>query len=229
MRPCHLIAAAAIALGIPNAASATTLLDPEGDLLSTFTGPANGDLDIRSVSATFNGSDFTLSSTLDSAVGTTVGSLFVWGVDRGTGTARLTFGNPSLGSGILFDSVVVMFPDWTLRVVTFPAAGPPTITVIPSGVTVAGNALSATVPLSLLFSTGFDPADYTFNLWSRARANPAQDGTNVEIADFAPDSSSFKANVVPEPATWLSMLLGFGLLGGALRFQRSARVRVLPA
>lgn len=225
MRIGHLVASACLLAGSATAASATTVLDAQGDYLASFTGPLNGDLDIRSASATFDGTSFILRSTQDAAVGTTLGSLFVWGVDRGTGTARLTLGTPSVGAGVLFDSVVVMLPDGTLRVATFPAAGPPTITVIPAGATVAGNSISATVPLALLFSTGFSPADYAFSLWSRARANPAVDGTNVEIADFAPNGSGFRANVVPEPATWLSMLLGFALLGSSLRHRRNQAKR----
>lgn len=229
MRMINLLATASLFLAPATAASATTVMDPEGDFIGTYTDPENGDLDILSASATFNGTSFTLSSTQDDTIGTTAGSLFVWGINRGTGTARLTFGTPSVGAGVLFDSVVVMLPDGTLRVVTIPPAGPPTITVIPAGVTISGNMLSATVPLSLLFSSGFAPEDYTFSLWSRARVNPAVDGTNAEIADFAPDQGSFMANVVPEPSTWLSMILGFGLLGGALRWRRRRRNGTIPA
>jgi hypothetical protein len=32
---------------------------------------------------------------------------------------------------------------------------------------------------------------------------------------------------VPEPATWLSMIVGFGLLGAAMRFRRSRSVKPL--
>ena len=34
------------------------------------------------------------------------------------------------------------------------------------------------------------------------------------------------AGAVPEPGTWLMMLLGFGFVGGALRFSRSNRTKV---
>lgn len=199
-----------------SSASATTIVDPVGDFLPTFTGSQNGDVDIRSTTVTFDGTNFDLSATVNGTLGTTEGSLFVWGVNRGSGTARLTFGSPSLGSNVLFDAVVVMFPDGLLRVVTFVGAIP-TITPFPAGVTVAGDTLSASVPVALLFSTGYTPDQYTFALWSRDRANPLADGGNNEIADFAPNSGTFRA--VPEPSTWLMMLLGFGLAGGAMRFR----------
>ncbi|QNP44433.1 PEP-CTERM sorting domain-containing protein [Sphingomonas daechungensis] len=118
-----------------------------------------------------------------------------------------------------------MFPDGTLRIVTIPPAGAPTFNVIAGGTTIAGNSLSATVPLSLLDSMGLAPEDYMFNLWSRTRVNPLADGTNAEIADFL--SSSTQARAVPEPATWLMMLLGFGLTGTA--FRRSRRASLLKA
>jgi hypothetical protein len=81
--------------------------------------------------------------------------------------------------------------------------------------TIVGGTLSASVPLSLLFSTGFAPEDYTFGFWSRMRADPTVDGTNNEIADFLQGSGALNARAVPEPATWLTMLLGFGLVAAS--------------
>jgi hypothetical protein len=60
-------------------------------------------------------------------------------------------------------------------------------------------------------------------LWSRRRVNPAMDGFASEIADFAPDASSLTASV-PEPSTWLTLIVGFGLVGAAMR--RRARAVV---
>lgn len=212
-------------LACAGGASATTV-DPAGDFLSTYTGPLNGDLDLLDGGVTFDGTSFNFSSTVNGPVGSTVGSLYVWGIDRGAGSARLALGTPSVGSAVLFDSVVVMFPDGTLRVVTFPVGGPPVFNILLGGTVVSGNLLSANVPLSLLPTTGFAPADYAFTLWSRDRVDPAMDGTNAEIADFLPNVSSLRANVVPEPATWLSMLLGFGLIGHAMRRRRVAQKAV---
>jgi hypothetical protein len=50
--------------------------------------------------------------------------------------------------------------------------------------------------------------------------NPLADGNNAEIADFAPNASSFRATAVPEPSTWAMMIMGFGMVGGAMRSNR---------
>lgn len=226
MRLIFMVTSALALLASATAASAT-VVDPADDFLSTYTGPLNGDVDILSGDVAFDGTSYFLTSTLNGSIGSTTGSIFVWGVNRGSGTARLTFGTPSLGADILFDAVIVMFPDGTLRVVTIPLAGAPTVNVIAGGTGVAGDTLSATVSLALLGSTGFAPEDYTFSFWSRTRVNPALDGTNAEIADFLP--GSMEARTVPEPATWLSMLLGFGLIGGVIRRTRRMKPLSIPA
>ena len=216
MRILRNLTAALVSLTMATAAPAT-VTDPLDDFLATYTGPQNGGLDILSGDVAFDGTSYFLTSTQNGAIGTTPGSIFVWGINRGSGLPRLTFGSPSVGTGILFDAVVVMFPDGTLRVVTIPSVGAPTISAFADGTSIVDGTLSASVPLSLLSSMGFAPDDYSFSLWSRTRVNPALDGTNAEIADFLPNSGSIQARVVPEPATWLSMLLGFGIVGGVLR------------
>lgn len=195
--------------------------DPTGDFLSTYTGALNSNLDITSASATYDGTSFRLSATTNGAIGSTTGNLYVFGINRGAGTARLTLGSPSVGSGILFDAVAVLFPDGSGRIAVFPAAGAPTITLLPGAITVNGNVISGVFPASLLPSTGLTTSNYGFSLWSRLRVNPAQDGTNAEIADFAPGGSTFLAAAIPEPETWLSMLVGFAMTGAALRKRRT--------
>ena len=218
---CKLTAAFA-SLTMATAAPAT-VTDPLDDFLASYTGPQNGDVDILSGDVAFDGTSFLLTSTQNGAIGTTTGSIFVWGINRGSGLPRLTFGSPSVGAGVLFDAVVVMFPDGTLRVVTIPTAGAPTISAFAGGTSIVDGTMSASVPLSLLFSMGFAPEDYTFGLWSRTRVNPAADGTNAEIADFLAGSGSIQARAVPEPATWLTMLLGFGIVGGVIRSAKRSR------
>lgn len=213
-------ATAAVVLLASATTVSATIVDPTDDFLSTYTGPQNGDVDILSADVAFDGTSFFLNAMMDGTIGTTPGTLFVWGINRGSGTPRLTFGSPIVGAGILFDAVVVMFPDGTLRVVTFPLAGAPTISVFQGGTAISGDSLSATVSLALLGSMGFAPEDYVFNFWSRTRVNPALDGTNAEIADFL--ASSQEPRAVPEPATWLTLLLGFGIIGTVMRKARRA-------
>lgn len=40
------------------------------------------------------------------------------------------------------------------------------------------------------------------------------------------DDLSFNAGAVPEPATWAFMIFGFGAIGGAMRRQRKANVKI---
>src|SRR5262249_35978017 len=74
-----------VALGVAGTPlSASVITDPAGDFLTTFTtGPRNGDLDVLSAEVLFDGTNFTFTSTENGPIGTTDGSVFVWGVDRG--------------------------------------------------------------------------------------------------------------------------------------------------
>jgi len=208
------VAASAIAL---QPARATTVVDPAGDFLATYTGPHNGDLDVLSASAVQNGTSVTLTANLNGAIGTTAGSVYVWGVNRGAGTQLLTLGTPSVGAGVSFDAVAVLFPNLTGAVVTFTGGIASAPVLLAAGaVTGSGSTITGVVPFSLLQTTGFAPANYLYNVWTR-------DGlaTNDQIADFAPNASSFIANV-PEPAAWALMILGFGMTGAALRRRKAA-------
>jgi len=216
------LAALGLAVGLTAAfavlqpAHATTVVDASGDFLGTFTGLQNGDLDVHSVTARQDGTDVTLSALLGDAVGTTSTGVYVWGVNRGAGTEGLLAGAPPVGAGVFFDAVVVLLPNATGQVLAFNGANPPTTTALSAGaVTVSGDTISAVVPFSALPSTGFTTANYLYNLWSRDGL-----GANVQIADFAPDASSFAADV-PEPGAWALMILGFAMTGAAMRRRRS--------
>ena len=69
----------------------------------------------------------------------------------------------------------------------------------------------AIVPQNLAGAGSLRSANYLYNVWTR-------DGlaTNDQIADFAPNASSFIANV-PEPAAWALMILGLGGVGATIR------------
>lgn len=200
--------------------------DGTGDWLDTYTGAHDPGLDILTAAVQFDGSGYALTSVEAGPIDLSGHSLFVWGINRGAGSARLQVlgAPPPVGADKLFDALAVLLPGGTARVVTFPTAGPPTITVLPGAVTLDGNSISSIIPLSLLASTGFAPQDYTFTLWSRLRVDPTTDGNNGEIADFAPDSAGFKA-ALPEPASWALTIAGVGLLGGALRRRAAVPAR----
>ena len=222
------LAAMGAALAAATSASAT-VVDPADDLLASYTGPVSGDVDILSGDVAFDGTSFLLSATLASDIDAVPGQLYAWGIDLGAGTPRIDLlRDPDIAPDIAFDAVLVMLPNGVLTVVTIPVAGAPTFTTLTGGTVVDGDTLSANIPLSLLSSTGFAPEDYTFGFWSRIRVDPTVDGTNNEIADFL-GSGSINARVVPEPATWLTMLLGFGVVGTAMRRARKALPIFQPA
>lgn len=206
-----LCAAAALA---PLAARAAVSDDPN-DFLSTYTGPLDGDLDVLSVSALQNGTNVTLTALLNGVPESTAGSAYVWGVNRGAGTQGLFTGATPVGQGVFFDAVVLIQATGA-RVVNI---GGSSFNLAADAVSISGDTLSVTVPLADLPSTGFTTANYLYNLWPRSGLT-----NNAQIADFAPNASSFAAGV-PEPAMWALLTLGFGAAGSLLRRRRQA----LPA
>ena len=159
-----------------------------------------------SATVTYNpGTDlFTLSATMDGAIGSTAGGFYVWGVNRGAGTAG--FANIGI-TGVRFDRVVILRPDGSGAI-----GG---VGALPAGsVTVAGNTITGVVSGSLLPGTGFNnKLDYTWNLWPR---DGAFAGT-AAISDFAPNNANFTATPVPEPGTATLSALG---LAGLLAWRR---------
>lgn len=187
-------------------AAAAPVIDPAGDFLPTFTGPQNGDLDALAIEVVFNGTQFLFSATLNGPVGTTDGAFYVWGIDRGAGQELFQAGTPPIGAGVLFDSVVVLDPDgdsFFFDILGGTGAAP----IAAGAVDVAGNMISAAVPLTLIPSLGLLPPDeYTFNLWPRFGL-----GENDGVADFLPDASNF-AVTIPAPQAAGILGLGFAAL-----------------
>lgn len=200
-------------LGLPLASHALDgITDPQGDFLATFAGSSTShDLDVLAASVFYNPSTdiFTLTATLDGAIGSTATGFYVWGVNRGAGTA----GFANLGiTGVRFDRVIILRPDLTGAI-----GG---VGALPAGsVTVSGNVITGTISGSLLPSTGFtNKLDYTFNLWPRDGAFSG----NAAISDFAPNNANFTATPVPEPASAALLLGGMGLLALLRRRQSNS-------
>jgi hypothetical protein len=210
------LCAAALSVAAP-LSMAAGVNDAFGDYVAGFTGSRLGDLDVLSSIVTYNPATdkFVFSGTFAADVGTTAGGFYVWGVNRGAGTAGFAAnGLPN----VLFDSVVIFNQDGSARITgTNPA------TLLPAGsAKVFGSTIIGEIDGSFLPSTGFAKADYTWNLWPR-------DGRLTgfaAISDFAPDSSNVGVTVVgavPEPTTYALMALGLGAIGLQRRRRALAR------
>jgi hypothetical protein len=205
--PRRLLAAALIAAGSSTFAF-DGITDRPGDFLASFAGSAaSTDLDVLAATVFYDAAvdKFLFTSTQAGNVGSTAAGIYVWGVNRGAGTAGFAANGIT---GVRFDRVVILRPDGTG---TIPGVGN-----LPAGsVTVAGPRISAVIPGSMLVSTGFAKIDYTFNLWPRDAAFSGF----AAISDFAPDNANFTATpgVVPEPGTWALFGAGLAALGWMAR------------
>ena len=207
--------ASACLIGGAAAASTTTISDPIGDIIPSFGGslPAPADLDVTSFTVGFDGTNFNLSATMAGAITTTSG-FYVIGVNRG-GAGPSPFagiGEPN----VIFNSLIFLQQNATGSVTLLPGGS----TNLAAGtVTINGSTISVVIPLIMLPSTGFDPDHYGFSIWPRSSSAPAGNG---QITDFAPNNATLAA--VPEPATWAMLIVGFGMLGAAMRRRRSTQL-----
>jgi len=167
-----------------------------GTFLPTYVGPHAGDLTVVSSQVSFTGTDFLFSATLQAPVNTTPGAFYVWGVDRGAGTATANFAELGLPK-VTFDSVVVVVPGGD-SVVNDLEAGIAT-PLPPENITINGTNVLVRVPLSMLNSKGLNPEQYAWNLWPRWGGVPFGDS---QIANFSPHdrNSVVKSERVTDPS-----------------------------
>jgi hypothetical protein len=189
------------------APAAHAVSDPAGDFLPGYAGSHAGDLDVTSATVTYNAGThlFDFSATLAAPVGTTAGTIYVWGIDRGAGTEKFNTGPAPIGAGVKFDTVVIFSLDGSARIGA---------TTLANDVTWSGDTITGSVPDSLLPSMGFAFADYTWNLWPRDGNVPAG---NAAISDFAPDASNAGVTAVPEPGSWALSAGGLLIVAAARR------------
>ena len=220
----NLLCAGALALSPALSHAVVGITDPVGDILTTFAGqgPSN-DLDVLDATVLYDSSTnlYRLSATLNGAPGTTPAGLYVWGVNTGAGTTNPGFVANGI-DGVRFNEVVLLQPDGNGSIINLGGGG--ATTNLPAGsIAISGNTISAIVPGSLLAATGFNPIDYTWNLWPR----DVSFGTLTDfsqIADFAPNNANFTTTpgAVPEPEAYLGIIAGLLFAGGVAR-RRAAK------
>ena len=95
-------AVAAACLAAAGSSHAIGVTDAVGDYVSGFAGSKLGDLDVVGAFVTYNAhtDTFVFSGTMANDIGLTPGGIYVWGINRGLGTAR--FAASGVG-GVLFD------------------------------------------------------------------------------------------------------------------------------
>jgi hypothetical protein len=210
-----LLAATAAAFALFTIAApveAAVVIDPTGDFVPGYTGPQTGQFDVTGFSVEFNPETqiYSIIGMLAGLIDPGVEAYYAIGVNTGTGAIRpfSSLGQPN----VIFNQVVVLDSE---------DAGDAFVGANDLDFTISGNTFNILVPLSLLPSTGADPAQYAFNLWPRTDLTPSN---LAAISDFAPDNAMLHPTLVPEPGTWGMMLLGFVAAGWTMRRKQ----KVLP-
>lgn len=218
------LAFGAMSLAAQAAQAETSFSESGTDFLKLFTdnhpAAANPDLNVIAGSAAFDSFNFRLTAQMAGTIGQTPGGLYVWGVDRGQGIEFFQgLPNPT-GAGVKFDTFIALNTDGTGFLVNdfFDPLKADKIVLDPGAISIVGDTISVRVPLADLPSNGFDFGQYGFNIWPRLGGISSND----QIADFGPDAHNITAEAVPEPASWVLMILGVGGIGALLRRRRAA-------
>ena len=227
-RKLKLLTAALCAAGLVGHAHAFPFLDASNDLLPSYTGPQDADLDVLQADVVIDpqAQTITFSGTMKGNIDTRSQKLYVFGVDRGAGAAgrNLVFqgplgGEPKIGSGVLWDAAVGLMASG--QAVFFDALNPGLVPLPNVPVTISGSQITATLPLSLFPSQGFKLKEYTYNLWPRSELSLA----NTAISDFAPDDDDAPVSIAGKRYKFelvrSAKVVGANCLAGA-----SAEVRV---
>jgi hypothetical protein len=165
--------------------------DPVGDFLPSYTGPQLPGLDVTAHEVVYlqDQARLVFFGRMDGPIAPTqaANGLYIFGVDRGQGTARFAGRTPVIGPNVLWDSVVRINPDGTGLFNNVVAGG--VITPLsPGDVTINGNEFTASVPLSVMLPRASRPPEqWTYNLWPR---NSAVIGANAAVSDLAPDDGN---------------------------------------
>jgi hypothetical protein len=202
-------------------ARAEEILDPAADILPTYTGTQLPGMDVVAHEVTLRGDRLIFFGRMDGPIAPTqaIGALYLFGVDRGSGTPRFLgpAAPPVIGPNVLWDSIVRINPNGT-GLVNNVITG--VITPLdPADISINGNEFTASVPLGLLSPAATrPPLEWTYNLWPRNGI-----GKNVQVSDLAPDDgnspvqAALKADAGPDQTVECDFAEGAAvLLNGAV-------------
>jgi hypothetical protein len=185
------------------------IADPVGDFLPGYTGAHLPGMDVVAHEVVYleDQGRLVFFGRMDGPIAPTqaIGGLYIFGVDRGLGTARFAGRSPVIGPNVLWDSVVRVNPDGT-GLFNNVVAG--VITPLsPADVTINGNEFTASVPLSLMAPMATRPPEqWTYNLWPR---NSVVIGQNAAVSDLAPDDGNSPVQAIA-PARVASVAVNDG-------------------
>ena len=175
-------------------ARSSTISDPRGDFLATYTGPQEPGLDVVAHQTTLAGDRVIFFGQMAGPIAPTqeVGGLYVIGVDRGRGTFRFRNGTPVIGPNVTWDLIVRINPDGTGLVNN--QVGGVVTPLDPADIRINGSTFAASVPLALLTPAATRPPEqWTYNLWPRNGIVPGQ---NQHVSDLAPDDGNLPVQVL---------------------------------
>lgn len=179
--------------------------------------------------AGINAEDFTISG--DGSIGYATDNSNLYSIDLGTGASTLIGATGLTLDGLTTaQSAVTIAGDMFAAGSVFGADGSSlySVDVGTGALTLLGSTGVTSEALTFdsngtLFSHGNDGFLYTIDLTTLAGTQIGATASNLVFGMAAqPDAMG----AVPEPATWAFMILGFGAIGGAMRRQRKATVKV---
>jgi hypothetical protein len=171
------------------------IIDPAGDVLPSYAGGVLPGMDVvaHEVVLLEDQGRVVFHGKMAGPVADTqsVHALYLFGVDRGSGTPRfLSTPGPVIGPNVVWDSIVRVNPDGTGLFNN--VAGGVITPLGPDDIRIDGDEFTVSVPLSVMLpASARPPEEWTYNLWPRDGI-----GNNAQVSDLAPDDGNSPFEVV---------------------------------
>jgi hypothetical protein len=182
--------------------------DPVGDFLPSYTGARAPGLDVVAHEVVVLEDRIVFYGKMAGSVADTqsVGGLYLFGVDRGSGTPRfLNTPNfpPAIGPNVVWDAIVRVNPNGTGGYNDALTQTPAPLD--PANIHINGDEFTVSVPLSMMLPNSTKPPqEWTYNLWPRNGI-----GSNLQVSDLAPDDGNSPVQTIA-PARVESVVVNDG-------------------